>query len=122
LFTVCSPDATDSCRAGAAGTSGEGNDDALFQIADRDEAPTSIRSWAGTLAVARREGLAVFSDDRVVRQSARELGLKAFSTMSLLDVLVDRGVVKPEVRDDVRHRLLRNGATGLRPAPSSSPN
>jgi tetratricopeptide (TPR) repeat protein len=92
------------------------DDDALLQIADRDDAPTSIRSWAGTLAVARREGLAVFSDDRVVRQSARELGLKAFSTMSLLDVLVDRGVVKPEVRDDVRHRLLRNGALGLAPS------
>jgi hypothetical protein len=89
-------------------------DDQLLATANREDAPAAIRSWAGTLAVARREGIAVFSDDRVVRRSARELGLKTFGTLSLLDVLADRGILPTSERDIARHRLLSHGAWGVR--------
>ena len=98
----------------AASLSATGENDELLTIASSENAPTAIRSWAGTLAIARRDGLAVFSDDRVVRRSARELGLKAFGTMALLDVLVDQGVVPATERNAVRHRLLSHGAWGVR--------
>jgi hypothetical protein len=91
-----------------------GDDDELLVIAHREDAPSAIRSWAGTLAVARQKGLAVFSDDRVVRRSARELGLKTFGTLALLDVLADHGVITAGERDEVRHRLLARGAWGVR--------
>jgi predicted nucleic acid-binding protein/tetratricopeptide (TPR) repeat protein len=90
------------------------DDDELLVIAHREDAPAAIRSWSGTLALARQEGLAVFSDDRVVRRSARELGLKTFGTLALLDVLADHGVIAVGERDEVRHRLLARGAWGVR--------
>jgi hypothetical protein len=89
------------------------NEDQLLEIATNNDAPTSIRSWAGTFALARREGLAVFSDDRVVRRSARELGLKTFGTMAFLEVLVDYDVLQASERDAARHRVLSRGAWGV---------
>lgn len=89
-------------------------DEDMIEVANSADAPTPIRSWAGTLALARSEGLAVFSDDRAVRRGARELGLKAFGTLALMAVLTDRGVVAAQQRDEVRHRLLANGAWGVR--------
>jgi hypothetical protein len=88
--------------------------DELLTIATNAEAPTAIRSWAGTLTLARSEGLSIFSDDRVVRRGARELGLKTFGTMAVMGVLADQGVVTAQQRDDVRHRLLTHGAWGAR--------
>ena len=90
------------------------DDEDLIKIATSADAPTPIRSWAGTLALARSEGLAVFSDDRAVRRGVRELGLKAFGTLALMGVLADRGVVTAQQRDEVRHRLLTHGAWGVR--------
>jgi hypothetical protein len=90
------------------------DDDELLRIATSSEAPSSIRSWAGTLALAREQGLGVFSDDRVVRRSARELGVRTFGTLALMDVLADRGVITGEERDSVRHRILTHGALGAR--------
>jgi hypothetical protein len=90
------------------------DDDELFTIASNNDAPPAIRSWAGTFAVARRDGLVIFSDDRVIRRSARELGLKAFGTLALLDVLVDRGACSADERDSARQRLLSRGAWGVR--------
>jgi hypothetical protein len=90
------------------------DDDELYAIASNDDAPAAVRSWAGTLAIGRHEKLAVFSDDRVVRRSARELGLKTFGTLAMLDVLVDHNVLSTGERDAARHRLLTRGAWGVR--------
>jgi hypothetical protein len=87
----------------------------LMAIVDRD-APTAVRGWAETLAIARAEALAVYSDDRAIRASARQLGLKAFGTPALLDVLVERGQIGADVRDEARARLLANGAWGVQPS------
>jgi hypothetical protein len=92
---------------------GATDEDQLLEIATNNDVPTSIRSWVGTFALARREGLAVFSDDRVVRRSARELGLKTFGTMAILEVLVDQGVLPASDRDEARHRVLSHGAWGV---------
>ena len=77
-------------------------------------APIPIRSWAATLALARETGLAVFSDDRAVRKSAREIGVRAFGTTALLDVMADRNVIPSTTKDSVRRRLLSRGAWGMR--------
>jgi tetratricopeptide (TPR) repeat protein len=91
----------------------DGEPDELITIA-ASEAPAPIRSWAATFAVARASGLPVYSDDRAVRRGAREIGLRAFGTMALVDVLQDKGMVSSEIRDRVRRRLLSHGALGAR--------
>ncbi len=87
--------------------------DELIKVV-RGEAPTPAKAWAATLAAAQTTGFAVFSDDRAVRRSAREVGLPTFGTAALLDVLVDRDLLAEDIRDDVRRRLLAHGAWGVR--------
>jgi tetratricopeptide (TPR) repeat protein len=96
----------------AVGSMGESGDE-LTELATSDH-PLPIRLWAATLAVARHHELPVYSDDRAVRQSARSMGLRAFGTPALLDVLVERGVLSQTDRDRARNRLLSHGAWGLR--------
>lgn len=91
----------------------ESSSDELVTVV-RGEAPAPAKAWAATLAAARTTGFAVFSDDRAVRRSAREVGLPTFGTGALLDVLVDRDLLAKDVRDDVRRRLLAHGAWGVR--------
>jgi hypothetical protein len=71
------------------------------------------RAWPATLAVAHREGLAIFSDDRFVRLTARRSGVPAFGTLALLDVLVEQGSLPEARRAASRRRLYRSGAWGL---------
>jgi len=96
----------------SAGTMGDPEDE-LTKLAT-SEHPLPIRAWAATLAVARHHCVPVYSDDRVVRQSARSMGLRAFGTPALIDVLVERGVLSERDRDEARQRLLAHGAWGMR--------
>jgi hypothetical protein len=74
---------------------------------------TAARSWLATVALARREGLTVYSDDRYVRLSAQQAGLQSFGTLALLDVLAERGMIGTELRITARACLYRTGAWGL---------
>lgn len=73
----------------------------------------SGRTWPATLAVARREKLAIFSDDRFVRLTARQAGIPAFGTLALLDVLVEQGSISEADRAAARRRIYRSGAWGM---------
>lgn len=78
-----------------------------------DEFAIAGRTFPATLAVARREALAVFSDDRFVRLTARRAGIPAFGTLALLDVLVDQGAISESRRAAARQRIYRSGAWGM---------
>ena len=66
-----------------------------------------------TLLLAQRTGRAVFSDDRFIREAARSLGIKAFGTLALLDVMAEDGVIDPEARRSARRALAAAGAWGV---------
>ena len=87
----------------------------LRTIMDHD-APRAVRGWAETLAIVRAEGIGIYSDDRAVRASARQLGLKTFGTLAFLDVLAERKQIEGDIRDKARMRLLANGAWGAQPS------
>ncbi|MGH2944847.1 MAG: PIN domain-containing protein [Solirubrobacteraceae bacterium] len=81
----------------------------------QDKLRGELSTWAATMAVARREDLPIYSDDRHVRLSARSDGLRAFGTVALLDALADRGLLDEDTRARARRRLLASGAEGVRP-------
>lgn len=69
---------------------------------------------AAVLAVARRLGMPVFSDDRWIRVVARQEGLASFGTLALLDALPAK-MLSDEARGASRKSLLEAGAWGMRP-------
>lgn len=75
----------------------------------------TLATWPATLSVARRQGAAVYSDDRFVRLSARQEGLPAFGTLALLTVLHERGLQDDDSLRDARLGLLRRGCWGACP-------
>lgn len=81
-------------------------------LADSDM-PAATRAWPATLVLARRTGLPVFSDDRYVRLSAHQMGLRSFGTLTLIDVLAERGMLTGEQRRATRRRLYATGCWGL---------
>lgn len=87
------------------------------QLAElHEESPESAwKALTGTLALAERLDLPVFSDDRWIREQARGMNIPAFGTVALLDVLAERQVISAEERVRLRQMLMRNQAWGLRP-------
>ena len=79
--------------------------------------PRQLATVAATIAVAKRLGLPVFSDDRVVRGIARHEGLRTFGTVGLLDALAERGLLARDARHEARRQLLSHGAWGVRAQP-----
>jgi tetratricopeptide (TPR) repeat protein/predicted nucleic acid-binding protein len=78
-----------------------------------EELTVAGRTWPATLAIARREELAVFSDDRFVRLAARQAGIPTFGTLALLDVLVEQGSITEADRVSARRRIYCSGAWGM---------
>jgi hypothetical protein len=95
-----------------------GDEEFPGQGSDRDgrELAPQMLGFLATLAIARRLGLAVYSDDRVVRLRARQMGLRTFGTLALLDALSDRGDISAEQRLNARRGLRELGATGTWPS------
>lgn len=93
---------------------GEGLDEKLAALLDEDDGVD--RAWKpfiGTVLLAHRIKRPVFSDDRWIRQFAREHGVEAFGTIALLDALTDQGVISAEQRTASRLRLAERGGWGL---------
>jgi hypothetical protein len=84
-------------------------------IEELDPQPQFL-TYLGTLSVARRLLLPVFSGDRSVRLSARRSGLRAFGIESAIDGLADRGDITSEERSAYRRRLRSLGASGTQPS------
>jgi predicted nucleic acid-binding protein len=66
-----------------------------------------------TLLLAQRTDRPVYSDDRFIREAARSLGIKAFGTVALLDVMAEDGVIDAETRRAARRGLAAAGAWGV---------
>lgn len=71
------------------------------------------KPFLGTILVAQRTHRPIFSEDRWIRQFAREHGLEAFGTVALLEVLTDQGVLSIDQREGARLRLAASGGWGL---------
>lgn len=83
-------------------------------IAEQQEGGSdAIRSVLAVLSVARRRGVAVYSDDRVVRGLARSAGIPAFGTVALLRALRESDRLDPTSYWVARSRLVASGAQTL---------
>jgi tetratricopeptide (TPR) repeat protein len=80
---------------------------------DIEQISSAGLSWPATAAVAQREGLAVYSDDRFVRLAARGAGIPSFGTLVLLDVLTEQGAITAAERSSARSRIYQTGAWGM---------
>ncbi len=81
-----------------------------------EQSPDSAwKALTASLALAQRLDLPLFSDDRWIREQARGMGIRSFGTLALLDVMAERSVITKQDRQELRQRLMRNNAWGLRP-------
>ena len=76
----------------------------------------AIGSWPATIIVGRRENVAVYSDDRVVRLSARQAGLPSFGTVALLQAMRDEEILEHSLVREARMLLMRSGGLGVGPS------
>lgn len=68
---------------------------------------------AGTMAIASRERLPIYSDDRVLRLLYRQAGIPSFGTVALLELLGKRSMINPEERRQAIEALRTAGAIEL---------
>lgn len=87
---------------------------AARSIKEFDDPRPQLLTFLGTLSVAERLNLPVFSADRFVRLTARRTGIRAFGLEALIDALADRGEISTEERFSFRQRLREMGAIGTR--------
>jgi tetratricopeptide (TPR) repeat protein len=75
----------------------------------------ALRSVFATLLLAHRTGRPVFSDDRFIREAARSIGIAAFGTLALIDVMAEDGigVVNADARVVTRQKLAAMRAWGV---------
>jgi hypothetical protein len=70
-------------------------------------------SLLASLSVAARMGLPLFSDDRVIRNLAREVGIPSFGTVALLEALERRSFIDSPVNEEAVQALSDAGAIEL---------
>ncbi|MDP8942851.1 MAG: hypothetical protein M3N16_01825 [Actinomycetota bacterium] len=88
-------------------------DPEIVKTLDDPNNTTASQVTVGTLVLAYRLPMVIFSDDRHVRLFARRFGIRAFGTLALLDVLRERDLIDDETRRSARARLAARGAWGL---------
>jgi hypothetical protein len=84
----------------------------VFLAEDKD-APASVRALTASLVIAERTGRPLFSDDRVARSIARQLGLRAFGVASLLEALTAVNAVSEPDAADSMTGLRAHGYQGM---------
>ena len=93
--------------------------DARLNAALEDHsAPFPFRAVVSAISVARATDVPLYSDDRAVRTLARSVGVSAFGTVALLEVLAERREWSEEQTAAVRAELTANGAWGLGMTPN----
>lgn len=95
--------------------SSAGEDPRLEELVDNEHTSGQFATFVESVLLAKRHGLPLYTDDRYVRQVARQIGVRAFGTLALLETLVQRDLLTPDQAQEARHRLLSTGAWGLRP-------
>ena len=77
-------------------------------------------AMAGTAAIAVRERLPIYTDDRVLRLVYRQAGIPTFGTVALLEILAERSMVTAEEHDEVCEALRAAGAIEFVPNEGST--
>jgi predicted nucleic acid-binding protein len=85
----------------------------LDELMRNESADETMLTWPASFALAERERMPIYSDDRFVRLQARRVGLQAFGTTALLDALVERKLLTEEERLQARQHLRRRGLVGV---------
>lgn len=93
----------------------DGADERLVEMYEKAEAHRSWRAMTATLALAKRLGTPLLSDDRWIRNAARAFGVEAFGTVALLDALAEKEAIDSNRRAFLRRSLFAAGGWGLRP-------
>jgi hypothetical protein len=100
-------------KLGVEAARGEGVDEKLAATLDDEKIARAWKPFIGTVLLAQRTKRPIFSDDRWIRQFAREHGIEAFGTVALLDALTNQGVITADQRRAARLRLAASGGWGL---------
>jgi hypothetical protein len=90
-----------------------GKPNALDQFLLDEDREAAFATWPATLAIAERDQLPLYSDDRFVRAHARRAGVQSFGTLALIDALVEARHLSSDERQEVRELLLARGAHGV---------
>jgi len=67
------------------------------------------RGEAAGIAISKERKLTFFSDDKVARKVARDMGVKISGTIGVLKVAVEEGRISVEEADEVLHRMVKGG-------------
>ena len=67
------------------------------------------RGEATGIAISKERKLTFFSDDKVARKVARDMGVKISGTIGVLKVAVEEGRISVEEADEVLHRMVKGG-------------
>jgi predicted nucleic acid-binding protein len=86
----------------------------ITAVPEVHDVQTMVQAGVGaTLAVALRERLPIYSDDRVLRVLYREAGVPVFGTIALLALLEKRGAIGKAELDALVGGLQAAGAIDL---------
>jgi hypothetical protein len=85
----------------------------LDELLEQDDREIAFATWPASHALAERDHLPLYSDDRVVRVHARRAGIQSFGTLALVEALVTRGHLESPDAAQVRELLLARGAHGV---------
>jgi hypothetical protein len=85
----------------------------IDQFLTDDDREPAFATWPATLALAERDQLPLYSDDRFVRAHARRAGVQSFGTLALAEALFDVEYISQAERAEVRRHLLARGAHGV---------
>lgn len=86
----------------------------LDEMLNDQAMPTCAKALTASLALAERTGRPLFTDDRVARRMARQLGIPAFGTAALLHILVNANALTTQDRVGSVTVLRGHGYHGLR--------
>jgi hypothetical protein len=83
----------------------------LVELVDLDD--EAFESWAAPIDAAKATGLMLWSDDVAQRRLARQSGVEAFGTMTLLEYLTETTQLTLQQRQNAVDELVWNGAADL---------
>jgi len=63
--------------------------------------------WFPLIDLARVEGVALWSDDAALRGFARAVGVPAFSTLAVVQLMEEDGALSPQRREEIDRTLVR---------------
>jgi len=95
------------------------NERKIAALIGGEDRPGPVRAFASAIMAAQDLGVPLYSDDRVVRALAREEGVHAFGTITLIDAMQRGGLLDRTTTESILHEVIDLGIWGLLLAPTS---